>query len=105
MPIKEGDLLRILTPGGGGWGDPLDREPEKVLQDLRLDRISMDAARRDYGVLIDPDSIELLDGPTDQERKKLRDSRPPLRIVDRGERFRRLLAEKRISLTCEDPAL
>ena len=105
MPIKEGDLLRILTPGGGGWGDPLDREPEKVLEDLRLDRISLDAARREYGVLIDPDSIELLDGQTDQERKKLRDSRPPLKIVDRGERFRRLLAEERISLTCQDPAL
>lgn len=105
MPIKSGDLLRILTPGGGGWGDPLDREPEKVLQDVRLARVSLDSARHDYGVVIDRDSRKLLDGETDQERKKLRDSRPPLRMIDRGERFRALLAEERISLTCEDPIL
>ncbi len=105
VPIKNGDVLRILTPGGGGWGDPLDREPERVLQDVRLGRVSMDSARHDYGTVIDRDSMKILEGETDQEKKKLRHSRPPLRIIDRGERFRDLLAKERITLTSEDPVL
>ena len=105
VPIKSGDLLRILTPGGGGWGDPLDREPEKVFQDVTLGRVSLDSARHDYGVVIDRDSMRVLENETDQERKKLRDSRAPLRMIDRGERFRNLLAKERIALTSEDPVL
>ena len=105
VPIKSGDLLRILTPGGGGWGDPLDREPEKVLQDVTLRRVSLDSARHSYGIVIDRDSMRILENETDQERKKLRDSRSPLRMIDRGERFRKLLAEERIFLTSEDPVL
>ena len=105
MPIKSGDLLRILTPGGGGWGDPLEREPQEVLRDVRLGQVSPDSACRDYGVVLDPDSITLLEGETDQERARLRDSRPPLRMIDRGERFRDLLAKERIALTGEDPVL
>lgn len=105
VPIKSGDLLRIQTPGGGGWGDPLDRDPEKVLQDVRLDRVSLDSARHDYGVVIDHDAMKILAGETDQEREKLRDSRAPLRIIDRGERFRDLLAKERLALTSKDPVL
>jgi len=105
VPIKSGDLLRIQTPGGGGWGDPLDREPEKVLQDVTLGRVSLDAARHSYGIVIDRDSMRVLENETDQERRKLRDSRAPLRIIDRGERFRDLLAKERLALTSEDPVL
>ena len=105
VPIQSGDLLRIMTPGGGGWGDPLDREPERVLQDVRLGQVSLDSARHDYGILIDRNSMKVLEGKTVQERKKLRLSRAPLRIIDRGERFRDLLAKERISLTSEDPFL
>jgi N-methylhydantoinase B len=105
VPIKSGDLLRILTPGGGGWGDPLDRTPEKVLQDVILGRVSLDSALHHYGVVIDRDLMRIHENETDQERKKLRDSRAPLRIIDRGERFQNLLAEERISLTSEDPIL
>ena len=100
IPIKSGDLLRIQTPGGGGWGDPLDRDPEKVLQDVRLERVSLDAARHSYGIVIDRDSMRVLENETDQERRKLRDSRAPLRSIDRGERFRGWLAAERLSLTC-----
>ncbi len=105
VPIKKGDLLRILTPGGGGWGDPLDREPEEVLQDVKLGRVSLDSARGDYGVVIDPESMGVIQSETNQERTRLCDSRPPLRMIDRGERFRDLLAKERIALTSEDPVL
>jgi N-methylhydantoinase B len=42
------------TPGGGGWGDPFVREPERVLRDVRDGVVSLDAAARDYGVAVDP---------------------------------------------------
>jgi N-methylhydantoinase B len=43
------------TPGGGGWGDPLQRQPELVLRDVRDGVVSPEAARRLYGVVIDTD--------------------------------------------------
>lgn len=50
--MSEGDVLRLETPGGGGYGDPLSRPPEKVLRDLELGYYSRQTARRQYGVLI-----------------------------------------------------
>ena len=40
------------TPGGGGWGNPFDRDPELVLRDVRDGVVSTEAARRDYGVVV-----------------------------------------------------
>ena len=40
------------TPGGGGWGDPFEREPDAVLRDVMDDVVSVERARRDYGVVI-----------------------------------------------------
>jgi N-methylhydantoinase B len=43
----------VRTGGGGGWGDPLDRDPEKVRADVFEDLVSVDAARDEYGVVLD----------------------------------------------------
>jgi N-methylhydantoinase B len=43
------------TPGGGGWGEPFSRDPERVLRDVRDEVVSVDAAARDYGVVIRSD--------------------------------------------------
>jgi N-methylhydantoinase B len=51
-PLKEGDVFRLDTPGGGGYGDPLAREPERVLADVREGVVSADAAEREYGVVV-----------------------------------------------------
>ena len=50
-------LLRYVSNGGGGWGDPLDREPERVKVDVRDGYVSIAGAARDYGVVVtgDPD--------------------------------------------------
>ena len=53
MAIKKGDVFRHVHPGGGGWGDPLERDPEAVLKDVRNEFISAAKARADYGVVID----------------------------------------------------
>ncbi|MBL6600304.1 MAG: hydantoinase B/oxoprolinase family protein, partial [Alphaproteobacteria bacterium] len=43
------------TPGGGGWGNPFEREPDLVLRDVRDGVVSAEAAVRDYGVVISTD--------------------------------------------------
>lgn len=50
--LKRGDVLRIETGGGGGWGHPFDREPERVLQDFMDGMVSAESAQQDYGVVI-----------------------------------------------------
>jgi N-methylhydantoinase B len=47
--LREGDELRYRTPGGGGFGDPREREPERVLEDVLEGWVTQDAAARDYG--------------------------------------------------------
>jgi N-methylhydantoinase B len=49
-----GDLFRCQLAGGGGWGDPFERDPEKVLRDVRDDKITVEFAAREHGVVIDP---------------------------------------------------
>jgi N-methylhydantoinase B len=55
IKLRRGQRLRLETPGGGGYGEPHRREPESVARDLRLGYVGEDAARRDYGVALDPD--------------------------------------------------
>jgi N-methylhydantoinase B len=52
--LHEGDQVKILMPGGGGYGDPLERDRERVRRDVAEGFISEAAAIRDYG-LIDGD--------------------------------------------------
>ncbi|MEN0075505.1 MAG: hydantoinase B/oxoprolinase family protein [Paracraurococcus sp.] len=55
ITLKRDDIFRLEVPGGGGWGDPLARDPELVLRDARNGLVSPEAARRDYGVVVTPD--------------------------------------------------
>ncbi len=57
--IYKGDIVEIYSSGGGGFGDPFEREPEKVLEDVRNELISIESAERDYGVVINPDTLEI----------------------------------------------
>ena len=50
-----GDIIRITSPGGGGRGDPLERDPERVLRDVRDGYVSEGAARAFYGVALSAD--------------------------------------------------
>jgi N-methylhydantoinase B len=51
IPIQRGDVVRMESTGGGGWGHPFEREPWRVRQDLRGGFITLDGAREDYGVV------------------------------------------------------
>ncbi|WP_236865611.1 hydantoinase B/oxoprolinase family protein [Brevibacterium daeguense] len=50
-PIRAGEVVRIRTTGGGGWGDPLERPLDEVERDLRWGKVSFAGARNDYGVV------------------------------------------------------
>ncbi len=52
-PVRAGQVIRIRTTGGGGWGDPLERPYDEVERDLRWGKVSFEGARRDYGVVAD----------------------------------------------------
>ena len=51
-PIAAGEVIRIRTTGGGGWGDPLERDVDLVVRDVQWGKISRDGARDDYGVVV-----------------------------------------------------
>jgi N-methylhydantoinase B len=53
--LKRGDLLSVEFAGGGGWGDPLEREVGRVRDDVARGYVSPAAARQDYGVALDRD--------------------------------------------------
>ncbi|KQW81223.1 hypothetical protein ASC89_05180 [Devosia sp. Root413D1] len=60
MPMRgfaaaAGDVFRLVGAGGGGYGDALEREPERVLADVVAEKVSIDGAARDYGVVIGDD--------------------------------------------------
>jgi N-methylhydantoinase B len=68
--IYKGDIVEIYSSGGGGFGDPFEREPEKVLEDVRNELISIESAERDYGVVINPDTLEIDWERTEQLRSR-----------------------------------
>jgi N-methylhydantoinase B len=69
-PLRAGDIFRLDTPGGGGHGDPLARDPERVLADVREGVVSKEAAERDYGVILKPAGRSwLLDVAATQTRR------------------------------------
>jgi N-methylhydantoinase B len=51
-PLAEGDVMIMLTAGGGGWGDPAKRDPAAVREDVQRGYITPEAARADYGLTV-----------------------------------------------------
>jgi N-methylhydantoinase B len=52
--LKKGDVFRHVMAGGGGYGDPLERDPQLVMEDVLDDKISPEYAVREHGVVVDP---------------------------------------------------
>lgn len=92
-PVRAGEVVRIRTTGGGGWGDPLERPVEEVVRDVRWGKVSFDGARRDYGVVLggsDDDPVVDADA-TDAERDRRRGDRADdAPFFDRGPGYARL---------------
>lgn len=78
LDAPAGALTRIIFNGGSGWGDPLERDPEMVLRDVRDEYVTIEGAERDYGVVIggdparDPEGLVLDLVATEELRAELR---------------------------------
>ncbi len=71
--LRKGDVFRHLLPGAGGYGDPLEREPERVLDDVIAEKVSIARAAADYGVVIlagDPPALDA--AATAELRRRMR---------------------------------
>ncbi len=55
LELKPGETFTIAEAGGGGYGDPMQRDPKRVLADVRTGAVSAEGALRDYGVTVDLD--------------------------------------------------
>ena len=74
QPVPADAQVIGQSPGGGGWGDPLEREPERVQWDVIEGYVSADAARERYGVVLTPD-LSVDAAATQARRAALRQGR------------------------------
>ncbi|MFZ2177736.1 MAG: hydantoinase B/oxoprolinase family protein [Rhodococcus sp. (in: high G+C Gram-positive bacteria)] len=85
---KEGELYMISQGSGGGYGDVLERDPEAVIADLQLDRISAKVADEMYGVVFDPESFVVDEAATAERRAGIRQDR-----IARGKPYHEFVKE------------
>jgi N-methylhydantoinase B len=68
--FQAGERMVNLTGGGGGWGNPFEREPAKVATDVEQGLVSVEKAASDYGVVLDATSLEIDEAATQQLRSE-----------------------------------
>ncbi len=92
VPLKAGDILRLRTTGGGGWGDPLERDAAMVLLDVVQGKVSPESAHDDYGVVFigGGDDIEVDEAATRGLRSQIAEVRGELSLIDRGPGYEQL---------------
>jgi N-methylhydantoinase B len=95
-PVLKGQIVRVVTTGGGGWGDPLQRELELVLRDVIEGRVSFASAESDYGVVftdvVATGHPEIDEAATKQRRAdiaKAKNTSPEM--IDRGVGYEKML--------------
>ena len=59
LQLHAGDCFMVEMAGGGGYGDPLQRDAEQVSMDVQNGYVSLAGAERDYGVAIDPETLHV----------------------------------------------
>ncbi len=80
LVVEEGQALGAVACGAGGWGDPLERDPDMVRDDVRNGLVSLRSAREDYGVALDtgPELYRVDQEATRRLRQELRQKRQPV---------------------------
>ncbi len=73
---QAGDVLAFYSAGGGGYGDPLKREVEKVQRDVAYGYVSVEQAKEAYGVVLDPDTLRIDTVRTDSIRGEKQEEKP-----------------------------
>lgn len=60
LTLNTNDIIRVMTGTGAGWGNPLERPVEKVIEDVRNEYITPEIAEKSYGVIVDPKTFKVL---------------------------------------------
>ncbi|WP_082748683.1 hydantoinase B/oxoprolinase family protein [Nocardioides jensenii] len=91
-PVKAGEVIRIRTTGGGGWGNPLERDPALVVRDVVWEKVSPEAALADYGVVLTGrvDDDTLAHDPAATAAERAARPTPSEAFFDRGPGYVRL---------------
>jgi N-methylhydantoinase B len=85
LTLRRGERLHVDTPGGGGYGDALERPPEAVRQDVRDRRVTVQQAREQYGVVLEEPGLTLNTPATMRLRTSMRQQRGAITwVYDRG---------------------
>jgi N-methylhydantoinase B len=82
VAVGPGDKLLFSTAGGGGLGDPLERDPEVVATEVARGLVTEDAAREEYGVILDGGEVD--ESATEQQRAEIRETRDDPAAFDYG---------------------
>ena len=75
-PMRREDVIFHTTASGGGWGDPLERDPEMVRHDVWHEKVRPEHAREAYGVVVDPHTLQVDMEATERLRGELRGGPP-----------------------------
>jgi N-methylhydantoinase B len=59
LTLNTDDVIQVMTATGAGWGNPLERPQELVKQDVKNGYVTLEQAEKDYGVLLNPDTLEV----------------------------------------------
>jgi N-methylhydantoinase B len=84
--VSSGDRVVFRTAGGGGWGDPLERDPVRTRNDVARKLMSAAKAREEYGVVLTGDGLEVDRKATEELRVSMRRNRKAPKLFDFGER-------------------
>lgn len=89
--LSAGDVIELVTTGGGGWGDPLKRDPQLVRWDVIRGLVSEGSALEEYAVVLDDDVDRTVDTEATRElRAKLGRTRGAMQMFDRGAQYDQL---------------
>jgi N-methylhydantoinase B len=83
IKVEDGDILYHVTWGGGGWGDPFTREPERVAFDVDAGLATREGAKKNYGVVLGKD-CSINKSATTQLRKRMAKARGKTKLFDKG---------------------
>ena len=103
-PLKPGDAYALRSGGGGGFGSPLERPPERVADDVRQGYVSMTSARDYYGVVLDPVTFAVDAQATNAERKALAETHRR-RVESQTAPIKRLTAAQLAAKPAEHPPM
>jgi N-methylhydantoinase B len=81
IPLSAGDTVIVTAGGGGGYGNPLERSVEEVHLDIINGYVSIESAQQDYGVIVDPETLEVDVFASHKLRGLYRNPKAPDRMV------------------------